>query len=96
MVVLIPHLSSLISVQRTFFAASALTVVAQVVAHQIDVGAEQVVAGMLLREFTVGRVEGRLRRRHREDQPAVADVDGAEVEHVAEERAVGFRVGRCR
>jgi hypothetical protein len=39
-------------------------------------------------------MSGELGRRQRKDQPSVARVDGAEVEHIPEERPVRLRVSR--
>ena len=49
-------------------------------------------ASVLLREWVLGGMKGRLRRRHRKNQPALADIDRAKFENVAKEGAICFRI----
>ena len=64
-----------------------------VVAHEIENDAEHLVVGMLLRKLVVilQRMDGQLRRRQPENQPAMSGIDRFEAEDVTEKRPV--RVG---
>src|SRR5439155_26052282 len=55
---------------------------ADVIAHQVQ----------LVATFVLGRMYGDLRGRQREDQPAAADVNVAELHDVAKECAIGVGV----
>jgi len=65
----------------------------EIVAHQVDDGAEQAVAGVRLHVRLVDGVEGSFGGRECEDEPASADVDRGEIQDVSAEGAVGFGVG---
>src|SRR4030095_1568510 len=54
---------------------------------------QHAVAGRRPRCVTPAGMERYCSRGPREDQPAVAGIDGTEAEHVAEKSAVGVRVG---
>ena len=64
----------------------------EVVAHQVQHRAEQIMAGMALRKLAVQRVYAGFGRWHRENHPAFAHLYIAESEDVAEEGAVGFGI----
>ena len=66
---------------------------AHVVAHQVDERAQKRLAAVLLRECPVAWMDGDLRGRQREDQPATANVNSLELQHVAKERAIRIRIG---
>ena len=53
-----------------------------IVAHEIE----------LVHVVLVGRMHRNLRRRQSEDEPSVAHIDVRQLEHVAQESAVGIRV----
>jgi hypothetical protein len=50
------------------------------------------VAGVALRELSIGWMNPSLGGRHGEDEPTSADVDGAEFKNIAEEGAVSLGV----
>src|SRR5262249_52712588 len=54
----------------------------QIFAHEIE----------FVYVIIIGRMEGGLRRRHREDQPAVAGVHGLEAKDVPKKGPVSFRI----
>jgi hypothetical protein len=54
----------------------------EIVAHEVK----------LVGTILIGRMEGGLCGRQREDQPAIACIDGFEAEDVAEKYAVGFGI----
>jgi len=64
----------------------------QIVAHQIRQGAKQFVVGVRLRERAVARMNSHFCWWSAENQPATSDIDIAETENVAEERAISFRI----
>jgi len=72
------------------FIAQGLDSGLQVVAHQIQHRAQQGVPGVYLQE--VSRVDREFRGRQRKDQPASTHIHGAELQHIAEEGAVGFGI----
>jgi len=66
---------------------------AHVVAHEIEHGPQQAMSVVLERPVVlVGGMKSGLGGRQFEDQPTVAGVDGREVQDVAKEAAIGFRV----
>jgi ribosomal protein L34 len=64
----------------------------QIVTHQIQDRAQQIVVCLSLHEISIGRVHRQFRRWKREYQPAVAKIDRTKPQNVAKERTVGFRV----
>src|SRR6185312_4358955 len=60
----------------------------QIVGHQIEDDAQEVLVTMLLDEVAASRMDRHFRRRHTEDQPFVAEIDTVPLQNVAEKRAV--------
>jgi hypothetical protein len=56
-----------------------------VVAHQVQDRAEKIVSSVALRKFSFYRVNAGFGRRHRENQPPLADVDEREFKDIAKE-----------
>ncbi len=78
----LPQRCSFTSETETFFDLRSRKGRGDVIAHQ-----EELVTVVML-----GVVKGGFGRREGKDEPAVAGIDRGELEHVAEEGSVGFRV----
>jgi hypothetical protein len=61
----------------------------QVVAHEVDDSSGKIVVSMALNELTISGVNPEFTGRHREDQPSLARIDRLQIQHIAEEGAVG-------
>src|SRR5690349_2963556 len=59
-----------------------------VVTHQVQDAAQQLVAGMTLGRVSVGRMEGGFRRRHGENQPAATRIHGRKTEDIMKENPI--------
>src|SRR6266566_10011962 len=62
----------------------------QVLAHHVDSPRCQVLPRVFDEHGSLSRVDAHFGRWQREDHPPVARIDRGDLEHVAEERAVGF------
>src|SRR6185436_16837409 len=65
---------------------------AQVVAHEVEDGSQELSLSMKLSTGFVGGMDGDLGGRERKDQPASTDVDETKSQDVAQEHPVGVRI----
>lgn len=64
----------------------------EIVAHQVRQSPKQVVVGVRLRELAIARMDSHFCWRGAKNEPATSDINVAETENVAKERAVSFRI----
>jgi len=64
----------------------------EIVAHEVEHSAHQLLPGMSLGELFPRRMDRRFCWRQAEDEPAVPNIDGTKLQNIGKERTVGFRV----